>query len=166
MKYRLLKDLPDLKAWAIFEQWNTEDTVVNGRYSFYPVGAYESRFEPIKEIKIRYPKMLMAWYIVHFSTTHEAESFDREEMEEEYQMWNRFPTKKKAEAYIALKKDVARFWKLWERYFWYCTEGWRYCDDWDGSAIDYCWQDFSLPIYATEEEKENRVRLLKNYYWF
>ena len=49
MKYRLLKDLPDLKAWAIFEQWNTEETVVNGRYSFYPVGAYESRFESINE---------------------------------------------------------------------------------------------------------------------
>lgn len=179
MKYKLLKDIPWYKAWQIFLEDALEERtfsittstswwkcLVNKDYA----EKYPEFFEPIKEEReIKYPDNLMEWWIVHFAHPYEAWELDREEIEGEYITWNRFATKEKAEAFIALKKDVARFPKIniWERHHKFSVKLWRReirRNEWN--TIDYVIQDFTLPIEATSEEIETREKLLRDYYWF
>lgn len=165
MRYRLLKSLPWTKAGYVFTDISNDNYEINIRAEVTD----EERFEPIKEREIEYPEDLMKWYIVHFSHPYEAAGFDREEVEEEYQMWNRFPTEEKASAYILLKNDVARFPKIIrseKHHLFSVNSGRREIRRNLWNTIDYVCQDFSLHIDATSEEMENRAMLLKNYYWF
>jgi hypothetical protein len=158
MKYKLLKRLLNMSAWHIIDT----DFLKNNP---------EIR-EEVKEREIKYPENLMDWWFIH--ADYGASKIDgkcvkvacREFVEFSYQMWNRFHTKEKAEAYLEIKKDVARFGKMWWIHLNYSPRAWWYRRDFVGSELDYCWQDFFLPFDSTEEEKENRAKLLKNYYWF
>lgn len=186
MKYKLLKDLPWIKAWEIIDntewKWSigwSDKYLVFAKYMNWTTSVlddYQDFFEPINEREVVYPDNLMNWYTISVWNVGWWYSIPvgnvRSQVESLYIMWHRFPTKEKAEAYIDLKRDVARFGEV-------KPQTW---DKWIGWAIRYnstqnerykidvnCIErniDFALPLDATEEEKENRVKLLKAYYWF
>lgn len=186
MKYKLLKDLPWIKAWEIIDntkwKWSigwSDKYLVFAKYMNWTTSVlddYSDFFKPINERELIYPENLMEWYAVGVSDptwiTPNSSYKDKDVMKNTYILWLRFPTKEKAEAYIDLKRDVARFNMTWqETYFnefYVNNEDWPYREEVDiwKSIYDKINVDFILPLDATDEEKENRVKLLKAYYWF
>lgn len=184
MKYKLLKDLPWIKAWTIFKEKDWDilrySNYLKADETYYVYVDYAKKypdfFEPINEREVIYPDNLMEWYVVGVYDPiwiiPNPSYKDKDVMKNMYILWLRFPTEEKAQAYVDLKRDVARFGEV-------KPQTW---DKWIGWAIRYnstqnerykininCIEmniDFALPLDATEEEKENRVKLLKNYYWF
>ena len=176
MKYKLLKPLPWIKIWQIFKEVCENDfdyiNLDNGYYVWDKFAKeHPDFFEPINERELIYPDNLMEWYVIdgHWWVVEASKIGNSEVVMNQYICWTRFPTKEKAEAYIDLKRDVARFPKVkrWENYLvFYISLNIREITTHIQHSVDYwCW-DFQLPLDATDEEKENRVKLLKAYYWF
>lgn len=176
--------LPWIKVWTIFEV-NDWGEMIDNDYLYLE---YENKycvfwgfakehpdfFEPVNERETIYPSNLMNWYTVGVSLYDWIVSTPpyKDVMKSNYILWLRFPTEKTAKAYIDLKIDVARFnMTWWETYF---NEFYINNEDWIYREEVYIWKstydkinvDFILPLDATDEEKENRVKLLKAYYWF
>lgn len=186
MKYKLLKNLPWIKAWAIIINTDSRFEIkwdeCGDNYLFimrqwdkvewWAFSQYPDFFEPINERVIEYPNNLMQWYVIYAGYFIAASNYDVEIVENYYIIWNRFPTEENAKAYLELKKDVARFNMFWrEKYF---NEFYIDNEDWPHREEVDLWKqmfhkiniDFILPTDATEEEQENRVKLLKAFYWF
>ena len=183
MKYKLLMPLPWIKAWTIFEgnDWgdilDNDYLCIEDENKYYVYWGFAKQhpdfFEPINERELIYPDNLMYWYAVGVSDAtwiNPAPSHkNKDVMKNLYILWLRFPTEEKAKAYVDLKIDVARFpkTKYWGRFIRFGTKSktrFKPIPEW--CTIDYCGQDFMLPLGATDEEKENRVKLLKAFYWF
>lgn len=180
MKYKLLKDLPWIKAWEIIDntewKWSigwSDKYLVFAKYMNWTTSVlddYPDFFEPINEREVIYPDNLMEWYIVGVYDPiwiiPNPSYKDKDVMKNMYILWLRFPTEEKAEAYVDLKRDVARFGKfkdaqeLLRNPFWKTRREKCNLNDLPSNY------DYFLPLDATDEEKENRVKLLKAFYWF
>ena len=172
MKYKLKKDLPGIKAGEIFKNVSNDNYEVNLCLSV----THEDRFEEIKERKISYPEpeKFASWCVInHFWNIIIDWEFwnehDQKVFENAYILWNRFPTKEKAEAYIVLKKHVALFDIAEMKILIYEAEveenGWHEYHL-KNRTIELCWDDFIMPLDSTPEELAEREKLLRAFYDF